>query len=76
MDDEGDISRQLRELVEQLRHENELLKAKVIELEVDCTPDNGQIVKQWYLRQPPFRTELEICNRELNVASFGCTPFR
>jgi hypothetical protein len=31
MDDEGDISRQLRELVEQLRHE--LLKAKVIELE-------------------------------------------
>ena len=29
---------------------------------VDCTPDNGQIVKQWYLRQPPLRTEPEICN--------------
>jgi hypothetical protein len=45
-------------------------------MRMDCTPDNGQIVKQWYLRQPPFRTELEICNRKLNVASFGCTPFR
>jgi len=31
--DEGEINRQLRELVEQLKHENELLKAKVIELE-------------------------------------------
>ena len=31
-------------------------------IKVDCTPDTGQIVKQWYLRQPPFRTELEICN--------------
>jgi len=29
---------------------------------LDCTPDNGQIVKQWYLRQPPLRTEPEICN--------------
>jgi len=29
---------------------------------MDCTPDNGQIVKQWYLRQPPLRTEPEICN--------------
>ena len=29
---------------------------------VDCTPDNGQIVKQWYLKQPPLRTEPEICN--------------
>ena len=31
--DEGEINRQLRELLEQLKHENELLKAKVIELE-------------------------------------------
>ena len=31
--DEGEINRQLLELVEQLKHENELLKAKVIELE-------------------------------------------
>jgi hypothetical protein len=31
--DEGEINRQLRELVEQLKHENELLRAKVIELE-------------------------------------------
>jgi transposase len=31
--DEGEINRQLRELVEQLKHENELLKAKVFELE-------------------------------------------
>jgi transposase len=31
--DEGEIIKQLRELVEQLKHENELLKAKVIELE-------------------------------------------
>ncbi len=30
--------------------------------EMDCTPDNGQIVKQWYLRQPPLRTEPEIYN--------------
>ena len=29
---------------------------------MDCTTDNGQIVKQWYLRQPPLRTEPEICN--------------
>ena len=40
---------------------------------LDCTPDNGQTVKQWYLRQPPFRTESEICSPELNAASFGCT---
>jgi len=31
--DEGETIRQLRELVEQLKHENELLRAKVIELE-------------------------------------------
>ncbi len=31
--DEGEIIKQLRELVEQLKHENELLKLKVIELE-------------------------------------------
>ena len=31
--DGGEINRQLRELVEQLKHENELLRAKVIELE-------------------------------------------
>src|SRR5512137_1797348 len=31
--DEGEINRQLRELVEQLKHENELLRRKVIELE-------------------------------------------
>ncbi|MCK9564770.1 MAG: IS66 family transposase [Methanothrix sp.] len=31
--DEGEINRQLRELVEQLKHENDLLRAKVIELE-------------------------------------------
>jgi len=31
--DEGEINRQLRELVEQLKYENELLRAKVIELE-------------------------------------------
>jgi len=31
--DEGEINRQLRELVEQLKRENDLLKAKVIELE-------------------------------------------
>ena len=29
---------------------------------MDCTPDNGQIVKQWYLRQPPLRSDPEICN--------------
>jgi len=46
------------------------------DIEIDCTPDNGQIVEQWYLRQPPFRTELGIYNPRLNVASFGCTPFR
>jgi len=31
--DEGETNRQLRELVEQLKHENELLRGKVIELE-------------------------------------------
>jgi transposase len=31
--DEGETIRQLRELVEQLKHENELLRAKIIELE-------------------------------------------
>jgi cytochrome c biogenesis protein CcdA len=31
--DEGETNRQLLELVEQLKHENELLKLKVIELE-------------------------------------------
>jgi transposase len=31
--DEGETNRQLRELVEQLKHENELLRLKVIELE-------------------------------------------
>jgi len=31
--DEGEIIKQLRELVEQLKHENKLLKLRVIELE-------------------------------------------
>jgi len=44
--------------------------------EVDRTPDNGQRVKQWYLRQPPFRTESEIYSPGLNAASFGCIHFQ
>ena len=36
--DEVEINRQLRELVEQLKRENELLKAKVSELEARSSP--------------------------------------
>lgn len=39
-----------------------VLRLVIVSCNVDCTPDNGQIVKQWYLRQPPLRTEPEICN--------------
>ncbi len=48
-------------------------EAEIVPKDLDCTPDNGQIVKQWYLRQPPFRIQSEICSPGLNAASFGCT---
>ncbi len=65
--DFGVILRQLLQEVQDLRAENQRLIARIEALEalhelLDCTPDNGQIVKQWYLRQPPLRTEPEICN--------------
>jgi len=41
---------------------------------LDCTPDSRQIVKQQYLKQPPFQTSLEIYSQELNAASSCCTP--
>jgi hypothetical protein len=41
---------------------------------MDCTPDSRQFVKQWYLKQPPLRTFLEIYSPKLNVAFYGCTP--
>ena len=41
--------------------------------DLDCTPDCRQLVKQQYLRQPPFRTALEIYNQVMNAASSSCT---
>ncbi len=45
------------------REDNLKLLSDTIGIDLDCTPDNGQIIKQWYLKQHPLRTEQEICNR-------------
>jgi len=37
-------------------------------------PDSRQLVKQRYLKQPPFRTDLEIYSPKLNEVSSGYTP--
>jgi len=44
--DEGEINKQLRELVEQLKHENELLKSKVIDLEARLSQYEKHILHQ------------------------------
>ena len=52
------------------------LSGRIGLLDLDCTPDSGQLVKQQYLRQSPFRTVLEIYSPKLNVTFYGCTPFQ
>ena len=46
------------------------------EKEMDCTPDCRQLVKQQYLRQPPFRTAQETYNQVMNAASSSCTLYQ
>jgi hypothetical protein len=43
---------------------------------VECTPDSIQVVKQQYLKPPPFQTDQVICIRELNAAFSCCKPSR
>ena len=67
------IAKILNDVPERQR-ESCLVIARNNKLLMDCTPDSRQIVKQQYLKQPPFRTSPEIYSQELNAASSCCTP--